>query len=73
MAPPPAFRRRDRAPLQAERCRVSSVQVVVWALGVATCIVAAYLSAAHERYIATGVNIRPEQCRTSADQIVLLT
>ena len=52
---------------------MSSVQVVVWALGVATCIVAAYLSAAHERYIATGVNTRPEQCRTSADQIVLLT
>ena len=52
---------------------MSSVQVVVWALGVATCIVAAYLSAAHERYIATGVNTRPEQCRKSADQIVLLT
>ena len=44
---------------------MSSVQVVVWALGVATCIVAAYLSAAHERYIATGV----KSAQTSAARV----
>jgi hypothetical protein len=29
----------------------------VWSVGVITCIVASYMSAAHERYVATGKTI----------------